>query len=72
MAAVGPSLCGIVGDYAIGPLGQPQACVLARSHLTGRCITLVFTERWPVWAWSYFLIVKCWYISTLLSSGLKA
>ena len=66
MAAVGPSLCGIVGGNAIGPLGLPQACVLARSHLTGRYITLKLTERGPVLAQNGFLIVKSWYISTLL------
>jgi hypothetical protein len=72
VAAVGPLLCGFMGLCAIGPLRGRQACVLARPHLTGPLVTLKLTERGPILAQSHFLIVKSWYISTLLGYALKA
>lgn len=45
--------------------------MFARFHLTGPLVTWDLTERGPVLAQMYNLIVKSWYISALLSSGLK-
>ena len=45
--------------------------VIARFRLTGLLVTQFFTERGPVLAKSYFLVVKSWYISALLAEGLS-